>query len=125
MLTRRDLLVPIIATVLAPAAALAHHGWGWTEGAVFVLEGTIEEIFLGNPHAMLKVRAADGVWEVDLAPPIRTRRAGFDEEAAAVGDAVVVRGHRSSNPGDRHMKAIRVEVRGKTYDVYPDRVHEL
>ena len=40
-------------------AALAHHGWDWTSDEDFVLEGKIEEIYLGNPHAALKVMAED------------------------------------------------------------------
>ncbi|MYZ49012.1 DUF6152 family protein [Propylenella binzhouense] len=126
MLNRRAVLASLGLALAGPGRAFAHHGWGWTEeDAVFVLEGTIAAIYLGNPHATLEVDAADGRWHVDLAPPIRTRRAGFDEEAAAVGDPVKLTGHRASDHADRRMKAIRVEVRGKAYDVYPDRAHAI
>jgi hypothetical protein len=108
--------------VLVAGSALAHHGWSWTVEEQSELTGTIQEIFLGNPHAVLKVEAADGLWTVELAPPGRTRAAGFDEKAARVGDQVTAIGNRSADPSEKRMKAVRITVNGKTYDVYPDRV---
>jgi len=108
--------------VLLATAALAHHGWTWAVEEQSELTGTIEEIFIGNPHAVLTVEAADGAWTVELAPPSRTRAAGFDENAAEVGDEVTVIGHRSADPNEKRMKAVRLVVNGKTYDVYPDRI---
>ena len=70
------------ALVAAGEAALAHHGWFWTADGEFVLEGTIQEIYLGNPHATLKVTAEGELWHVDLAPPSRTAAAGFVEGVA-------------------------------------------
>jgi hypothetical protein len=113
------------AVFLLTVPALAHHGWAWTEDEPFELTGTIEEIYIGNPHVTLKVRAADGVWDVDLAPLARSVRAGFDENAAKVGDQVTCIGFRSRDHAERHMKAARVIVGGTTYDVYPDRVPSI
>lgn len=104
------------------APAFAHHGWAWTDDEPFELSGTIEEIYIGNPHVTLTVRAEDGTWHVDLAPLARTLRAGFDEDAASVGDMVTCLGFRSSDPAERTMKAARVTVNGTAYDVYPRRV---
>jgi len=122
--TRRSALAALALTAFV-GQALAHHGWGWTDGERYELTGTITEIYLGQPHATLKVQAADGIWDVDLAPLARTIAAGFDEDAAKVGDAVTVIGNRSSDPADLHMKAVRLIVNGKTYDVYPDRVNTI
>ncbi|MGH6926289.1 MAG: DUF6152 family protein [Propylenella sp.] len=122
-MSRRALLAGTAAAgVLAAGNAAAHHGWAWTEGEPYTLTGIIENIYLGNPHSALKVRAEDGVWDVDLAPPARTAHAGFDENAAKVGDEVTCIGFRAQDPNDKHMKAARVIVNGKTYDVYPERV---
>jgi hypothetical protein len=71
---------------------------------------------------VLTVEAADGVWTVELAPPGRTRAAGFTEDAAKAGDQVTAIGNRSKDAGEKRMKAVRIIVNGKTYDVYPDRV---
>lgn len=121
---RAALGIFLLAASAVPAAA--HHGWSWAVEEVSSLTGTIEEIYLGNPHAVIRVRTEAGeVWEVDLAPPSRTLAAGFDEDAAKVGDTVTLWGNRSRDPAELWMKAIRVEVNGETYDVYPDRVDQL
>ena len=122
--TRRAVLAGAAVSLVASTAS-AHHGWAWTQEETFTLTGTIEDIYLGNPHARLKVKASDGVWDVDLAPPIRTIRAGFDEGAAKVGDPVTAIGNRSRDHSQLWMKAVRIEVNGKRYDVYPDRVQGL
>jgi hypothetical protein len=123
-LTGRALLAAALA-LAAPAAALAHHGWAWTEDEESSLSGIIEAISLGNPHAQISLRTEDGVWEVDLAPPAATARAGFVEGVAEVGDEAVVTGHRSRDPGERAFKAETITVNGKTYDVYPSREKTL
>ncbi|MDZ5699293.1 DUF6152 family protein [Chelativorans sp. M5D2P16] len=115
----------LLAVVFAALPALAHHGWAWTEDEPFELTGEIEEIYIGNPHVTLEVRAEGGTWHVDLAPLARTVRAGFDEEAASIGDTVTCIGFRSRDPGERSMKAARVLVNGATYDVYPRRVPNI
>ena len=120
-ITRRSILAGAAALALA-STAYAHHGWSWTVEEQSELTGTIQEMVLGNPHAVLTVEAADGVWTVDLAPPARTRAAGFDENAAKAGDDVTAIGNRSKDAGEKRMKAVRIIVNGKTYDVYPDRV---
>jgi len=119
--SRRSVLAVSAAALLA-APALAHHGWAWTDEEKFELTGTIQEIFIGNPHAVLKVEAEDGVWTVELAPPSRTRAAGFDENAAKVGDQVTAIGNRSSDHNEKRMKAVQLVVNGKTHDIYPDRI---
>lgn len=121
VLSRRAVLA-FALSILAAAPAAAHHGWAWTEDEPFELAGAIEEIYIGNPHVTLKVRAKDGLWHVDLAPLGPTTRAGFDESAAQVGDEVTCIGFRSRDHAEMTMKAARVLVKGKTYDVYPNRV---
>jgi hypothetical protein len=122
-LTRRSALAALALTAFA-GQALAHHGWAWTDGERYELTGIITEIYIGQPHATLKVEAEDGIWDVDLAPLRATLAAGFDENAAKVGDEVTAIGNRAADPADLHMKAARIIVNGKTYDVYPDRVGE-
>ena len=121
-ITRRRIVTGTIALSLTVSAAYAHHGWSWTDGEKFELAGTIQEIFIGNPHATLKVEAEDGLWTVELAPPSRTRASGFDENAAKVGDQVTAIGNRSSDHAEKRMKAVQLVVNGKTFDIYPDRI---
>ncbi|NDW05750.1 DUF6152 family protein [Jiella pacifica] len=108
-------------SLAVPVTAVAHHGWAWTEEQESRLEGTITEVSLGNPHAHIEVETDDGVWEVDLAPPYATQRAGFVEGVAKPGDRASFTGHRSKDAGERRFKAETVTVGDKTYDVYPSR----
>lgn len=105
--------------MLAAIPALSHHGWAWTEDGFFELKGVIAEIYIGNPHATLDVDAEGEIWRVEMAPPSRTIAAGFTEETAKKGDEVTAIGHRSLDPNEKRMKAVRLVVGGKTYDVYP------
>ena len=123
-ISRRALLSSGCVTGLAMLAAgptLAHHGWSWTTDGFFELEGIIKEIYIGNPHATLDVDVEGEIWRVELAPPSATMRAGFTEDVAKVGDEVTALGNRSRDETEKRMKAVRVTVNGKTYDVYPSR----
>jgi hypothetical protein len=110
----------VFATLALPAAA--HHGWAWTQDGFFELTGTISSIYYGNPHPTLDVEANGEVWRVDLATPRATANAGFMEDTAKVGDEVTAIGNRSRDETEKHMKAVRIVLKGKNYDVYPDRV---
>lgn len=125
MLDLRPLKLLAAAALLLPAAAMAHHGWNWTEEKESRLAGTIVSINYGNPHASLELRNAQGVWDVDLAPPSASTRAGFVEGVAKPGDKATLTGHRSRDAGELAFKAETITVNGKTYDVYPSRPKTL
>jgi len=120
-LRRRALLAAAAALPATPA--LAHHGWGWAEGEQTELRGTIREVYIGAPHPTLRVETPDGVWTVELGNPRQTAAAGFNEQSASAGDAVVALGNRSISPAERRLKAVRITVRQRTYDIYPSRIH--
>ena len=114
------LLAALMGAAL-PATAFAHHGWAWTDEGFFELTGIIKGVYVGNPHATLDVDVEGEIWRVELAPPRQTERAGFTEASAKVGDEVTAIGNRSRDESERRMKAVRLTVGGKTYDVYPGR----
>jgi hypothetical protein len=120
--------VAILAASLLGAAigpALAHHGWSWTESGFFQLEGTIADIYIGNPHATLDVDVEGAIWRVELAPLGPTTAAGFVEGVAAIGDEVTAIGNRSQDPDELRMKAVRIVIDGTNYDVYPSRAQDI
>lgn len=115
-------LIVVAAMAMATIPAVAHHGWSWTVEELSELKGVIRTIYIGNPHATLDVDVKGQIWRVELAPPRATQRAGFTEASAKSGDEVTAIGNRSQDQKERRMKAVRIIVNGKTYDVYPDRV---
>lgn len=122
-LTRRHILPLALTAVALGLPALAHHGWSWAEDEQSTLNGTIATISMAPPHPSMQVKAADGVvWLVDLGNPNQTERSGFTGTTAKVGDAIVVLGNRHKDKTKMHMKAVRITLAGKNYDMYPERI---
>ena len=81
----------------------------------------IRGVRLGNPHGELDVEAADGLWIAEIGQPYRNERAGLTEALLALDTEVTLEGHRSRDPDQKVMKAERVIIAGKLYDLYPER----
>ena len=124
ILSRRhtvQLALGAMAALARPAAA--HHGWSWAEEEQSTLKGTVVSVSMAPPHPQLNVKAADGViWLIDLGNPNQTERSGFTATSAKPGDAIVVLGNRDKDESKMHMKAVRITVAGKQYDMYPERI---
>ncbi len=56
--------------------------------------------------------------------PIPTRRSAPDSRAnsAKPGDAIVILGNRNQDKTKTTMKAVRITIGGKNYDLYPERI---
>ena len=124
MSRRRALELGVAGAVAAASLpALAHHGWNWAEDQQSELKGTVKSVSMAPPHPSLQVTGADGKqWLIDLANPIQTERSGFTAASAKPGDAIVVLGNRAKDKSQLWMKAVRITVAGKTYDLYPERI---
>jgi hypothetical protein len=110
------------AFALAAGPALAHHGWGGQEEAVTTLNGTVVQgVSLAGPHATMKIKVGNDVWDLTLAPPARTERSGLKEGLIPVGATVMVRGNRNSDHNRHEMKTIYIKQGTTEYHVYPDR----
>lgn len=119
----RSLSLSALAGVaLSAGAAMAHHGWSWAEADQIDLIGTITSISFAPPHPTLELNTADGAWRIELGNPNQTQRSGFVEGVANVGDEITVRGNRSLDPDEKRLKAVRVIVADKNYDIYPSRI---
>ncbi len=111
------------ALVLLCAQALAHHGWEWADGAQSQLKGTVQSVSMAPPHPTLQVRAEDGrIWQVDLGNPNQTARSGFTATSTKAGESITVLGNRTKEPGKAHIKAVRITLAGKQFDMYPERI---
>ena len=109
----------LVVALSVPAAA--HHGWGGNASEETEVTGTVEMVSLAGPHATMKVRVGEQVWDITLAPPARTQRAGLRTDSIPIGATVAVVGHRNETAGRFEMKSERVTWDAKVFDVYPNR----
>jgi hypothetical protein len=112
----------IVGVLLGLAPVAAHHGWGGYLDAEFELSGTLAApVSVAGPHATMKIRSGEQVWDAVLAPPARTISAGLKEGVIPVGAPIVVHGHRHSDAKRFEIKTERVTWNGRVFNVYPDR----
>ena len=113
---RRTLTIALF-TLAAPAAVLAHHGWGsYAASKAITVEGPIQTSSYTNPHATITVKAPDKVWTVTLAPTSRMQSRGAPAELVAVGKTVKAEGYASKTEPSE-MRAERITVGGKTVEM--------
>ena len=121
---RKLLIVAIlIATglLLRPLPGGAHHGWNWTTGGNIELTGIIKEVSLGMPHGVIYVDAEGEVWTVEVGQPWRNERAGLKPGDLAEGVEIRAVGEPSVDLDEKRMKAERLYIGEREYDLYPDR----
>jgi Family of unknown function (DUF6152) len=112
----------MLAVFFSSAPAFAHHGWGGYLDQTTDISGTVESpVSMAGPHATMKIRAEGQVWDVVLAPPARTERAGLKEDIIPVGAQVTVHGNRHRDPKRFEIKTTRLTWNGRVFNVYPDR----
>src|SRR3546814_9088338 len=87
---------------------------------LFRSTGIIETVQLGNPHGVLTVDAEGEVWTVEVGQPWRNEQAGLTDEMLAVGREVTISGARSADHSEKLVKAERVIIDGKVYNLYTD-----
>ena len=118
--------VPVVLVALAVTPAASHHGWLWAEDENFELAGVVKSARLGNPHGLLTVEAkpgagGGGTWTVEVGQPWRNERAGLTDDKLVPGVELTASGHRAADKSQRLMKAERVTIAGRAYDLYPER----
>ena len=113
--------IGLLAVLLPAAPVWAHHGWAGNSDEEFELTGTVQTgVSLAGPHATMKLLADGRVWDLTLAPPAATDRAGLKEGIIPVGAMVTIHGHRNKDPKKFEVKTERVIWNGRTFNVYPD-----
>ncbi len=107
----------IALTLLAPAAALAHHGWGsYDANNPLTIEAVIEEVSLSNPHGMMMLTTGGRRWEVTLAPLSRMQARGAHTDIVAKGKRVKAYGYPKRD-GTPEMRAEWIEIDGKRFEL--------
>jgi Family of unknown function (DUF6152) len=117
---RTPLALSALLLIALPAAA--HHGWAGQGEEEFEITGTVEKaVSLAGPHATMKIKVNGKVWDITLAPPARTEKAGLKEDTLPLGATVKVQGHRNKDEAKLEIKTEKVTWDGKLFNVYPDR----
>lgn len=118
----RRCLAALLLMGLGWGAALAHHGWRWTQDGQFELTAVVEKAELGNPHGVLTMNADGTKWLVEVGQPWRNAQAGLTDAMLAKGATLVIVGKRSADAKERRVKAERITIGGKNFDLYPERL---
>jgi hypothetical protein len=108
----KRLLYTILCSASAGTVALAHHSYAdyFREQKVAV-EGTLEQLTLANPHAILAVRTDDGkVFTAEWGNAVQLHRTGFVDSMLTVGDRVIVTGSPARDP-ESHRLSLLTEIR--------------
>jgi hypothetical protein len=109
-------------TAAVALPAYAHHGWGGYETKEFEITGIVSTpLELAGPHATMKIKVGEQIWDLTLAPPAQTVKSGIREAQIPAGATVTIHGHRNVNPKNFEVKTERITYNGKTFNVYPDR----
>jgi len=103
-------------------AAQGHHGWRWTKDGKFEITGVVASAKLGNPHGVVTLNVEGKTWTIEVGQPWRNKRAGLTDAMFAKGKEITIIGSRSSKASERVVKAVRIRIAGKNYDLYPERL---
>jgi len=103
--------------LVSTGAALAHHGWGsYDASKVLTVASPVEKLQWQNPHVHIELRHEGANWTAVLAPPFRMSARGLTPDMIKEGTEVSVEGY-SSTQAQREMRAERMKVSGKTFEL--------
>ena len=114
------LIVLMLGTWLVQSAA-AHHGWRWAEDGNSEITGKITSVKLGNPHGLVMLEVSGEEWTAEVGQPWRNHQAGLTDDKLTAGVTLTIKGHRSADKNQKVIKAERVVIDGKIYNLYTDR----
>ena len=102
---------------LAPAGALAHHGWSSYDAKHLIkVTAPLSNLAWRNPHGTAQVNYKNRAWTVILAPVSRMEARGLSQAMLAPGKPVTLEGYPRSD-GTPEMRIERVTVQGKTIEL--------
>jgi hypothetical protein len=107
----------LAGAALLAGAAQAHHGWGSYDAArKFTITAPVDHVDWENPHVHIMLKHDGATWEATLAPIFRMQARGLTPEMLAAGATVAVEGYPSTR-AEREMRAERITVGGKTFEL--------
>jgi hypothetical protein len=110
---KHTLFAALGAVALASAPVHAHHGYAdYFLDRTVAVEGTLEDLQYGNPHVVMKIRAANSTlytvswqarWWVEA-------NAGVRKTTFAVGDHLIISAAPPRDPASHDLASVR-EIR--------------
>ena len=102
----------LAAGLLGSGIASAHHGWSEDDaGKPLTLSGSIMESGYDNPHGFVRLKTADRVWRVILAPPSRMESRGLPRAGLKPGVNATVVGYPHRTDA-QELRAERITLEG-------------
>ncbi|MDB6176638.1 hypothetical protein PAF17_03860 [Paracoccus sp. Z330] len=100
---------------------ISRDHWAEYEDDVTRLDAVITDIYINGTDPTLQVRASDGVnWTVELAGHARNREVGLEDANASPGDSVIVWGRQTHHFGETRIKALKIAILDRVFDLFPD-----
>lgn len=116
-MTRKLAIAALAATLLAPAAALAHHGWSSYDASKTIqVTAPLAGLAWRNPHAGAQISYQGKTWDVVFAPVARMEARGLTPAMLAPNKPVTLVGYPRSD-GTPEMRIERLTVDGKTVEL--------
>jgi hypothetical protein len=114
---RKPFIAMLVALLIIPVAALAHHGWSnYDNSKPIKLSGTVTEVSYAYPHATIQLDVAGKKWLAVLAPPSRLSSRGIGSDDIKVGATATVEGYPSRDDASE-MRAERITLESKVYEL--------
>jgi uncharacterized protein DUF6152 len=109
----RYLTVVLVATLIAPALASAHHGYDdFYKDRRVTVEGVLEDILYANPHVTMKIRTDAGDLYTALWEGVGgVQRRGGTPTTFKAGDRVKVVGCPPRDQASREIALLRQVTR--------------
>ena len=105
----------LVAALIVPTAAFAHHGWSsYDTSKPIDVSVKLQQVRWANPHGSAKAVYKKQRWNIVLAPVSRMEARGLTR--AMLGKPVRLVGYPRSD-GTREMRIERVIAAGKTIEL--------
>jgi hypothetical protein len=109
---RRFVVSAASAILLLATSAFAHHSYGeFDRDHPITVEGVVQQVVLGNPHAIIQVRTDKNiVYTAEWGNALQLARTGVKAGTLRAGDRVVLTGSPLKDPSF-HTISLVTEIR--------------
>jgi len=116
----RFLILMVVAASMSGVAAYAHHSFAgsYIEDKVVVIEGTVTEFNIRNPHSFISVEVTDkdgktSRWGGEWGGVTQLSQGGINRFTLKIGDKIIIDGSPARDSTD-HKVLVRKVVRPAT-----------